>query len=171
MWGGTVGVPRTIAGIQARPVNSYIFGAGMGDPRVLFNGWSNVGSAEVIVSDNAVVFGSVFGGGEDGHVLGDVSTTIKGNALIGTFGSSGVDGNIFGSGRGFSALALTAGAVCGNVTVNIAENAKILGSIFGGGRMAAVGTHLVSDDDSKYGKLIPEGKNQCGDDRSPPTAT
>ena len=130
MWGGTVGVPRTIAGIQAHPVNSYIFGAGMGDPRVLFNGWSNVASAEVIVRGNAVVFGSVFGGGEDGHVLGDVSTTIKGDALIGTFGSSGVDGNIFGSGRGFSAVALTAGAVCGNVTVNIAERAKILGSIF-----------------------------------------
>ena len=160
MTGGTVGVPRTIDSIQARPVNSYIFGAGMGDPRVMFNGWSNVGSSEVIVEGNAVVFGSVFGGGEDGHVLGDVSTTIRGNALIGTFGSSGVDGNIFGSGRGFSALALTAGAVCGNVTVNISENAKILGSVFGGGRMAAVGTHLVLEDHTNYGVLIPDGKNQ-----------
>ena len=162
MKAGTVGVPRTIAGIQARPVNSYIFGAGMGDPRVLFNGWSNVASAEVIVDSVAVVFGSVFGGGEDGHVLGDVSTTIKGDALIGTFGSSGVDGNIFGSGRGFSTLALTAGAVCGNVSVNISENAKILGSIFGGGRMAAVGTYLVGDDDSNYGKLIAEGQDPYG---------
>ena len=162
MWGGTVGVPRTIPGIQARPVNSYIFGAGMGDPRVLFNGWSNVGSAEVIVRGDAVVFGSVFGGGEDGHVLGDVSTTIKGDALIGTFGSSGVDGNIFGSGRGFSALALTAGAVCGDVTVNIAERAKILGSIFGGGRMAAVGTYLVLETDANYGKLIAEGQDPYG---------
>ena len=162
MWGGTVGVPRTIPGIQARPVNSYIFGAGMGDPRVLFNGWSNVGSAEVIVRGDAVVFGSVFGGGEDGHVLGDVSTTIKGDALIGTFGSSGVDGNIFGSGRGFSALALTAGAVCGNVTVNIAERAKILGSIFGGGRMAAVGTYLALETDANYGKLIAEGQDPYG---------
>ena len=155
MTGGTVGVPRTLAGIQARPVNSYIFGAGMGDPRVLFNGWSNVGSAEVIVEGNAVVFGSVFGGGEDGHILGNVSTTIKGNAVIGTFGSSGVDGNIFGSGRGFSALALTAGTVCGNVTVNIAENAKILGSIFGGGRMAAVGTYLAEEGTANYGAMQP----------------
>ena len=160
MWGGTVGVPRTLAGIQARPVNSYIFGAGMGDPRVIFNGWSNVASSEVIVRGEAVVFGSVFGGGEDGHILGDVSTTIKGNALIGTFGSSGVDGNIFGSGRGFSTLALTAGAVCGNVEVNIAENAKILGSVFGGGRMAAVGIHLVAEETANYGVLIPDGKNQ-----------
>ena len=173
MWGGTVGVPRTLAGIQARPVNSYIFGGGMGDPRVLFNGWSNVGSAEVIVRDNAVVFGSVFGGGEDGHVLGDVSTTISDNVLIGTFGSSGVDGNIFGSGRGFSTLALTAGAVCGNVSVNISGNAQILGSVFGGGRMAAVGTHLVLEENASYGVLIPDGKNQVlgGADVDAPGAT
>ncbi len=166
MTGGTVGVPRTLAGIQARPVNSYIFGAGMGDPRVIFNGWSNVASAEVIVEGDAVVFGSVFGGGEDGHILGNVSTTIQGDALIGTFGSSGVDGNIFGSGRGFSTLALTAGAVCGNVEVKIAENAKILGSVFGGGRMAAVGIHLVAEGTANYGVLIPDGKNQVlgGDD-------
>ena len=155
MTGGTVGVPRSVGGIQARPVNSYIFGAGMGDPRVLFNGWSNVGSSEVIVHGDAVVFGSVFGGGEDGHVLGNSSTTIKGNALIGTFGTSGVDGNIFGSGRGFSALALTAGVICGNITVNISENAKILGSVFGGGRLAAVGTYLAEEGTANYGKLQP----------------
>ena len=165
MKGGTVGVPRTVSGIQARPVNSYIFGAGMGDPRVLFNGWSNVASAEVIVDSVAVVFGSVFGGGEDGHVLGDVSTTIKGDALIGTFGTSGVDGNIFGSGRGFSALSLTAGTVCGNVTVEIQENAKILGSIYGGGRLAAVGTYLApatGEGSGNYGKLIAEGQDPYG---------
>jgi hypothetical protein len=173
MSGGTVGVPRTLEAIKARPVNCYIFGAGMGDPRVLFNGWSNVAEAEVIVRGDAVVFGSVFGGGEDGHVMGDVSTTIKGNAHIGTLGSSGVDGNIFGSGRGFSALALTAGTVCGNVTVDIQENAKILGSIFGGGRMAAVGTHLAAAGTANYGVLIPDGKEQVfgGDDVDAPGKT
>ena len=155
MSGGTVGVPRTIAGIQARPVNSYIFGAGMGDPRTMFNNWSNVAESEVIVKDSAVVFGSVFGGGEDGHVLGNASTTIEGNAVIGTFGSSGVDGNIFGSGRGFSAIALTSGVVCGNVTVDIKDNAKILGSVFGGGRLAAVGTYLAADGTDNYGKMQP----------------
>ena len=152
MSGGTVGVPRSHAAIDAHPVNSYIFGAGMGDPRVMFNGKSNVGSSEVIVSDNAFVFGSVFGGGEDGHVLGDAKTTIKGNAHIGTFGDSSVDGNIFGSGRGFSAIALTAGVVCGNVTVNIQDQVKILGSVFGGGRLAAVGTYLADETDTdRYG--------------------
>ena len=158
MTSGTVGVPRTLDGIQARPVNSYIFGAGMGDPRTFFNGWSNVGSSEVKVGGNAVVFGSVFGGGEDGHVLGDSKTSIEGNAVIGTFGTSGVDGNIFGSGRGFSAIALTAGVICGNITVDIKENAKILGSVYGGGRLAAVGTYLVpatGTGSENYGKLQP----------------
>ena len=162
MTGGTVGVPRTLDGIQARPVNSYIFGAGMGDPRTFFNGWSNVGSSEVKVGGNAVVFGSVFGGGEDGHVLGNSKTTIEGNAVIGTFGTSGVDGNIFGSGRGFSAIALTAGVICGNITVDIKENAKILGSVYGGGRLAAVGTYLVLENHANYGKLIPEGQDPYG---------
>lgn len=155
MTGGTVGVPRSLDSIQARPVNSYIFGAGMGDPRTMFNGWSNVGSAEVIIGDNAVVFGSIFGGGEDGHVLGDVTTTIQGNTLIGTLGTSSVDGNVFGGGRGFSGTTLTAGVVCGNVTVNIGGNAKLLGSVFGGGRLAAVGTYLAEEGLDNYGKLQP----------------
>lgn len=153
MTGGTVGVPRCLDSIQARPVNSYIFGAGMGDPRTMFNGWSNVGSAEVIIGDNAVVFGSIFGGGEDGHVLGDVTTTVNGNTLIGTLGTSSVDGNIFGGGRGFSANALTAGVICGNVTVNIGGNVKVLGSVFGGGRMAAVGTYLAPEGHDNYGAM------------------
>ena len=159
MSGGTVGVPRSHAAIAAHPVNSYIFGAGMGDPRVMFNGKSNVGSSEVIVSDNAFVFGSVFGGGEDGHVLGDAKTTIKGNAHIGTFGDSSVDGNLFGSGRGFSAMALTAGVVCGNVNVVIQDNAKLLGSVFGGGRLAAVGTYLAEETDTEHYGIL-----QSGDD-------
>ena len=154
MSGGTIGVPRSIATIQGRPVNSNLYGAGMGDPRVMFNSWSNVNNTTVIVRGDAVVFGSVFGGGEDGHVLGNASTTIKGDAVIGTTGGSGVDGNVYGGGRGFSAWALTAGVVCGNVNLYIQENAKIHGSIYGGGRMAAVGTFLVPEtDDTHYGTM------------------
>ena len=156
MKGGTLGVPRSLDSITARPVNSYIFGGGMGDPRNMFNDWSNVGSAEVIVDSVAVIFGSIFGGGEDGHVLGDVTTTIQGNTLIGTLGTSSVDGNVFGGGRGFSGTTLTAGVVCGNVTVNIGGNAKLLGSVFGGGRLAAVGTYLDRENESNYGLLQPD---------------
>ena len=160
MSGGTIGVPRSLDSIQGRPVNSNLYGGGMGDPRIMFNKWSNVGSSEVIVKGNAVVFGSVFGGGEDCHILGNAKTTIGGDpapngddGIIGTFGTSSVDGNVFGGGRGFSATALTAGVVCGNVELNIKDNAKILGSVYGGGRMAAVGTYLAAVDTPNYGVL------------------
>ncbi len=153
MTGGTLGVPRSHDSIQARPVNCNLFGAGMGDPRIIFNQWSNVGSTEVIVGGNAVIFGSVFGGGEDGHVLGDASTTIKGKAVIGTNGGSGLDGNVYGGGRGYSTWALTAGVVNGNVNLTIQDTATIHGSIYGGGRLAAVGTYLVPSSHANYGEM------------------
>ena len=153
MTGGTLGVPRCTDSILARPVNCNLFGAGMGDPRIIFNQWSNVASTEVIVGGDAVIFGSVFGGGEDGHVLGDASTTIKDSAVIGTTGGSGLDGNVYGGGRGFSTWALTAGVVSGNVELTIQDSAKIHGSIYGGGRLAAVGTFLVDTTSADYGTL------------------
>ena len=184
MIGGTVGVPRKKEDIAAHPVTCYVFGAGKGDQRVSFNKWTNVGETEVNITKNARIYGSTFGGGEDGHVLGDVVTNIGGTVkigntnhfyptnidtdnpgvIIGTQGMSGADGNIFGGGRGFSEEALTAGVVCGNVTLNI-HNGKMLGSVYGGGRLASVGTHLAADNATEdpngyYGTLIPDGKNQ-----------
>ena len=175
MSGGTLGVPRTLDQIAAHPVTCYLFGAGKGDQRIHFNQWTNVGSVEVEVS-GGIIYGSVFGGGEDGHVLGDVKVTIKDTStttgegedavttttspVIGTWGTSYVDGNIFGGGRGFGGDALTAGVVCGNVEVDI-QGGKMLGSVYGGGRLASVGTHLVPEDKTaRYGKLIPDGKQQ-----------
>ena len=176
MVGGTVGVPRTVEQAKAHPVTCYVFGAGKGDQRINFNTWTNVGSTQVNISGNARVYGSTFGGGEDGHVLGNVQTNIGGTVLIdlngdgdttdegeaftaqnsmiiGTTGTSGVDGNIFGGGRGFSETALTAGVVGGNVDVNI-YNGTILGTVFGGGRLASVGTFFAdATDTEKYGKM------------------
>ena len=146
--GGTVGVPRTLEQMKAHPVTCYVFGAGKGDQRINFNTWTNVGSTIVNITDSARIYGSVFGGGEDGHVLGDAVTTIgrtdadNSKIRIGTTGTSSVDGNIFGGGRGFSGQALTAGVVCGNVELTI-NGGTILGSVFGGGRLASVGTGLV----------------------------
>ena len=157
MSGGTLGVPRTLAQIAAHPVTCYLFGAGKGDQRVHFNQWTNVDNVEVEVSGNAIIYGSVFGGGEDGHVLGDTKVTIKENAVIGTWGTSYVDGNIFGAGRGFGGDALTAGVVCGNVDIDI-QGGTLLGSVYGGGRLGSVGTYLVPSTHANYGKLIPDGK-------------
>ena len=153
MTGGTVGVPRTVENIQNNPVTGMLFGAGMGDPRVAFNTWTNIPEVEVNVTDSAVIFGSIYGGGEDGHVLGDVKVTVDADALIGIWGTSGFDGNVFGAGRGFGGEAYTAGTVKGNVNLDI-NGGTMLGSIYGGGRIASVGLHLVDTLDANYGKFV-----------------
>ncbi len=164
MVGGTLGVPRTVADSKAHPVTCYLFGAGKGDQRLPFNSWTNVINTEVYISGNARIYGSTFGGGEDGHVISNAITNIGGsvtignttytytNVVIGTTGNSYVDGNVFGGGRGFSGEAQTAGSVGGNTTVNI-MNGTMLGSIYGGGRLASVGTQFTSPDDPDYGNF------------------
>ena len=180
MSGGTVGVPRTTAQMIAHPVTCYVFGGGKGDQRINFNSMTNVGSTNVSITGSARIFGSVFGGGEDGHVLGNAVTTIgtqdgdNSGIIIGSTGLSSVDGNIFGGGRGFTGTALTAGVVQGNITLDI-YGGYMMGSIFGGGRIAPTGTYLVhpeldivedadgnvtslpgtTDINPNYGKLIP----------------
>ena len=144
MSGGTVGVPRTVEQIMGNPLIGYIYGAGKGDPRVHFNKVTNVKDVEIEIT-GGTVFGSVYGGGEDGHVLRDVTITIGKDdhtgPEIGTWGTSYVDGNVFGGGRGFSGEAYTAGNVAGSVKMDI-KGGSILGSVYGGGRMASVGYGL-----------------------------
>lgn len=152
MTGGTIGVPRTLQDIRNHPVTCYLFGAGKGDQRIMFNTWTNVENAVVNISGDAFIFGSAFGGGEDGHVLSNVTMNIEPGAYIGTYGYSYVDGNVFGGGRGFSGDALTAGSVGGNVTLNI-SGGTMLGSVYGGGRLASVGTPFVFVDNPLYGQM------------------
>ena len=164
MSGGTLGVPRTIKQIRSHPVTCYLFGGGKGDQRTLFNQSTNVGAVKMNIK-GGTIYGSIFGGGEDGHVLGDVTIDIsetdgiKSPTIIGTWGTSYVDGNVFGGGRGFGGGSLTAGVVSGNVAINI-KGGTMLGSIYGGGRLGSVGTYLVPSNDSRYGTLIPDGKQQ-----------
>lgn len=165
MTGGTLGLPRTIDSITDHPVTSYLFGAGKGDQRTEFNMRTNVQNVNVKVS-GGLIFGSVFGGGEDGHVLGDAKVTIDSAAWVGTWGTSYVDGNIFGGGRGFGGTAYTAGSIGGNVEVNINNDTVagtpvrpiMLGSVYGGGRLASVGSYFVAVGDPNYSQL------QSGDD-------
>lgn len=160
MSGGTVGVPRDSTAIANHPVTCSLYGAGMGDERTWANMWTNVNEAEVNIT-GGTVFGSVFGGGEEGHVLGDVTVNIEEKypstnpSLIGTLGYSYLDGNVFGGGRGFLGTVLMAGSVGGNITVNI-KSGKILGSVYGGGRMASVGTYFVSTTNPNYGHQQPD---------------
>ena len=164
MTGGTLGVPRTLDSILDHPVTAYLFGAGKGDQRTEFNLLTNVQNARVTVT-GGVIFGSVFGGSEDGNTLGDAKVNVGGDAWIGTWGTSYVDGNIFGAGRGFSGVSQTSGSVGGNVQVNVSDG-RILGSIFGGGRMASVGTYFAAVGDANYGVIKPDdGSNHYGEIR------
>ena len=160
MTGGTLGVPRTLRQIAAHPVTCYLFGAGKGDQIVNFNTETNVKEVEVDVSGGRI-YGSVFGGGEDGHVLGDVKMTIRGDVKIGTWGTSYVDGNVFGGGRGFSGQALTAGNVGGSVKLDI-QGGTMLGSVYGGGRLGSVGYGLYAVDDTNYGVMRDDDKDDAG---------
>ncbi len=169
MSGGTIGVPRTLSQIAAHPVTCYLFGGGKGDPRVLFNKQTNVNDVEVNIS-GGWVYGSVFGGGEDGHVMRDVAMNIQNTVdntdpenpvitsspKIGTWGTSYVDGNVFGGGRGFAGDAYTAGNVAGSVTMNI-SGGTMLGSVYGGGRLGSVGYGLYeATETDKYGTMRPD---------------
>ena len=146
MSGGTVGVPRDAEAIAALPTVGHIFGAGKGDKRILFNTWTNVGETEVNVS-GGFVYGNVYGGGEDGHVMGNAVTTISETdatnkpTVIGSVGTSGFDGDVFGGGQG-SVTALTAGVVGGNVDLTVLGG-TMMGSAYGGGRLASVGTYFA----------------------------
>ena len=159
MTGGTIGVPRTLGQIMNHPVTCYLFGGGAGDPRVLFNKQTNVQDVTVNV-EGGTIYGSVLGGGEDGHVMRNVDITIGGTAKIGTWGTSYVDGNVFGGGRGFSGDAYTAGNVAGSVTMNI-NGGEILGSVYGGGRLGSVGYGLY--DATTDGQTTP-GYGEIRDD-------
>ena len=123
-------------------MTGYLFGAGKGDPRSSFDSFTNVGSVVINVS-GGIIYGSVYGGSEDGHVLGNVTMNINEGAKIGTCGSSH-DGNVFGGGRGFSGENMNAGAVRGNSGVTIAGG-KILGNVYGGGELGSMGTFTITD--------------------------
>ena len=154
MKGGTVGVPRTHADIQARPTICYLYGAGKGDQRTWANQWTNVNNVEVNIT-GGFIFGSVYGGGEDGHVINGVNLNINqtdGTTVIGTWGDTYYDGNVFGGGRGFTGTARTAGVVCGDINLTI-SNGTMLGSVYGGGRLASVGTYLATPTSSLYGTM------------------
>ena len=179
MTGGTIGVPRTVQQIIDHPLTCYLFGAGKGDPRPHFNTETNVGEVEINIS-GGIIYGSVFGGGEDGHVQRDVNLTIEkgedftiggttysNGPVIGTWGTTYVDGNVFGGGRGFAGDAYTAGNVAGCVNLDI-KGGTILGSVYGGGRLGSVGYGLYpsTEDETKYGAMRPDN---TGDDGSKAT--
>ena len=130
-------------------LNAYVYGGGKGfhddpteDHTGLRKAYANVANTKVTV-EAGTIYGSVFGGGSDAHVLGNAEVNVTGGTL-GTTGTTTWDGNIFGGGRNFMASNLTNGRVGGNVTVNM-TGGTMLGSIFGGGRLANTGIDVNGD--------------------------
>ena len=154
MRGGQVGWQRTLSQINDRPYYGYVYGSGKGNRKLDFNTWTNVNNANVEIS-GGTIYGSVLGGGEEGHVMANTHVVVKGSETkIGTYGYTHYDGNVFGAGRGRDPEALTAGSIGGNTLVEI-QDGRILGSVFGGGNNGTVGLYLVPDTNDNYGKMQP----------------
>ena len=161
--GGEVGRRRTLEQILAQPNHCYVFGAGKGDPHAgNYNLWTNVNEAHLDISGHTRIYGSVVGGGEDGHVIDSIILNfhLESDAdSLGTHGYSGVDGNIFCGGRGFGAVAPTAGGVGGDIKAHVYGSGKILGNVYGGGRVASVGINFDDETPEQGGDAGESNEN------------
>ncbi len=140
----TVSVSGTavVGPLDQTGLNAYVFGGGKGfphDPDELRKAYANVNNTSVTVS-GGTIHGSIFGGGNDSHVLGNATIEVHTGAAIGTNGLTTWDGNIFGGGRNFLNTNHTNGRVAGNIDITM-DGGTLQGSIFGGGRLALSGVN------------------------------
>ena len=103
-------------------------------------------NTEVVIKETATIKGSVFGGGENGHVSENTKLAIY-NGTIGFAGGNEYKGNVFGGGRGIDRDANgnqteTAGIVKGSTRVFF-EGGIAYGSVFGGGNASLVSLEKV----------------------------
>ena len=151
--GGTVGYTPTDLDDTTTFYGGDVFGAGRGLASDTYKGYCNVPHTYVNIA--GTVRGNVYGGGEDGHVVGDTRVNITTGATVGVGGTIYLDGNVFGGGKGSGDKAdidddgdiddddeyrinKTCGRVGGNTTVTM-DNGMIHGSLFGGGQLALTG--------------------------------
>jgi len=135
-------------GLDGTGLNAYVFGGGKGignNPDARYFPFCNVNSTEVFIdlASTGHIWGSVYGGGSDSHVLGNTSVVLEKTnvGIIGTLANSSISdwgGNIFGGGRNFLKRTYSPGRVAGNTYVEM-NNGIVYGSIFGGGRHAVTG--------------------------------
>ena len=87
----------TIGPLDGTGMNGYVFGGGQGfgnDPNDNYKYHATVGTTNITIDSVALVYGSVLGGGAEGHVWNDVNININGGT-IGTDGYSLGDGCVF----------------------------------------------------------------------------
>ncbi len=137
MSGGTIGVPRELAEVTAHPMSCSIYGGGKGDQRSIFDDLTNVSNTNVNIS-GGIIYGSVYGGAEDGHVTGGTNVTISGGT-IGLKAFGGVStGNVYAGGKG-NLRNVKSGIIMGDTKVTV-SNGTIYHNIYGGGAYGSVGT-------------------------------
>lgn len=150
----TVEVSGGVIGIDGNN-NGHVFGSSHGWAGAAFKDLAYTRYTDVTINGDeenpTLVHGSVFGSGEDGHVLKDTHVTIEAGCTIGTNGHTGYEGNVFGGGRGTDLdetghLSPTAGKTFGNTVVDV-TGGWVKGSVFGGGRVASVGLEDEEPDD------------------------
>lgn len=130
--------------------NGNVFGSSKGMAGKIYKDLAYVRNAYVNIKPNANnIKGSVFGGGEDGHVLENTYVTMTGGIVGRTFTDQELTdqsiycGNVYGGGRGIDTdseghLSSTAGLVKGNTFVSI-TGGHVLRNVYGGGSLASVG--------------------------------
>ena len=142
---------------DTNPRKGNVYGGGKGEP------WrgqvSYVNEAEVNI-DGAYIMGSVFGGGENGHVLTNTVVNVMGGQ-VGGFRDDAIHncdnpyhGSVFGGGSGLELYSSNgqnvyhnqAGWVKGNSTVNIVQGAHVMRNVYGGSNVASVGQVEMNGD-------------------------
>ena len=123
-----------------------VFGSGRGMAGSKYSELAYVNDTRVIISDSAYVHGSVFGSGENGHVLDSTYVQVTGG-IIGVWDTSTTrhiyTGNVYGGGRGVDHdnnghISRTAGRVHKSTRVEI-SGGYIRHNVYGGGSLATVG--------------------------------
>ena len=108
------------------------------------------------------IYGSVYGGGQDGHVRRDTKVTVN-KCTIGHTDNSPTAaeiekiGNVFGAGSGLGQYTKgsslyynnSSGSVTCTTTVEVNDNATILGNVYGGGALASVGPPNIGNGDEQ----------------------
>ena len=144
--------------------NGCVFGSGRGMPAkpgddelMKYASLAFTNNTYVTVEGTAKVMGSVFGGGENGHVAKKTKVTIDGVATIGSEKMYPFTGNVFGGGRGvdrygtsLTDFSCTAGKVYEQTEVNI-NGGQVFHAVYGGGTMASVGQIITDDGNGGYG--------------------
>ena len=156
-----------------------VFGSSHGRAGVLYQDLAYVHNTDVRVEPSAkdgedpLIKGSLFGGGEDGHVTMNTKVTINGGQIGAKTGDQW-KGNVYGGGRGIDLdasgnLSPTAGVVKGHTRVYI-NGGIVSDNVFGGGNQSVVSEERVVNINGGvvkgdvYGgcKAVPAGRVHSG---------